>query len=485
MELEAKKVFIYNRLDPLLQAKVQNSTDPAEKVKLDGIEYSLYELRGLINENQREYGEPPMSFGPGFNNNYENYPPLKPTTESIREVEIDTDRSKGVFKKSSLLNPKAAESFGQDLKANNSEAKSEEDKRLENIARLQGFLADARVSPTEEIKPPIIALEIKNSDGSYSIWGTCGNFSAIIGKAKSRKSFLTNIALSAATRGGEVLGLIKSSIHHKPGVACFDTEQSKYHVQLAVRRVCDQTGIPEPENLHVFGLRKYTPAERLEIIEFFIYNNPDIGLIVIDGIKDLITSINDEEQATMIVSKLLKWTEEMDLHIITVLHQNKSDSNARGHIGTELVNKAETVLSVTKAEGDTEISLVEPEQCRNKEPEGFAFEVIDGLPVLASNVAMRTETKTSSVNATDIEDYELYKVLLEIYSHGDKFGYTILAEQFKLAFLKVLKKSVGGNKVIQLITYCKNRRWLLQELEGKPYTLGDYAPQNTDPDNIF
>ena len=485
MSVEAKKVLIYNRLEPLLREKVQDSRDPAERVNFEGIEYSLYELRGLINENQREYGEPSMSFGPGFNNNYENYPPLKPTAESIREVEIDTHRSKGAVKKNSLLNPKAAEQFGKGLNTTDTETKSEEQKRLENIARLQGFLADARVSPTEEIKPPIIALEIKNSDGSFSIWGTCGNFSAIIGKAKSRKSFLTNIALSAATKGGEVLGLIKSNILHKPGVACFDTEQSKYHVQLAVRRVCDQTGISEPENLHVFGLRKYTPAERLEIIEFFIYNNPGIGLIVIDGIKDLITSINDEEQATMIVSKLLKWTEEMDTHIITVLHQNKSDSNARGHIGTELVNKAETVLSVTKAEGDTEISLVEPEQCRNREPEGFAFEVIDGLPVLASNVAMRTETKTSRIDVADIEDFEIYKVLMHAFSFEDKYGYKNLETQLKLSFKSELEKKMGDNKLREIIKHCKNKGWLIQVGEGKPYTLGEYITKNSESESIF
>jgi hypothetical protein len=32
------------------------------------------------------------------------------------------------------------------------------------------------------------------------------------------------------------------------------------------------------------------------------------------------------------------------IHIHTILHQNKADENARGHIGTELNNKAETVL---------------------------------------------------------------------------------------------------------------------------------------------
>ena len=69
----------------------------------------------------------------------------------------------------------------------------------------------------------------------------------------------------------------------------------------------------------------------------------------------------------MIASKLLKWTEEKNIHVVTVLHQNKNDGNARGHLGSELVNKAETVLSVTKDSKEKDISIVEAEYCRNKE----------------------------------------------------------------------------------------------------------------------
>ena len=36
--------------------------------------------------------------------------------------------------------------------------------------------------------------------------------------------------------------------------------------------------------------------------------------------------------------------------IHTILHQNKGEEHARGHIGTELSNKAETVLQVEKDE---------------------------------------------------------------------------------------------------------------------------------------
>ncbi len=68
------------------------------------------------------------------------------------------------------------------------------------------------------------------------------------------------------------------------------------------------------------------------------------------------------------------------------MHQNKSDFNARGHIGTELVNKAETVISISVDEKEKELSIVEAQQCRNKEFQPFAFEIDEnGLPRLVEN----------------------------------------------------------------------------------------------------
>ena len=348
--------------------------------------------------------------------------------------------------------------------------------------KLKISLNSLKICYKEHLQPPQIALQMANkkTDG-YSTLGTLGNFSLIIGKAKSRKSFYINIAVSTAISSDFVLGLFKSELpHNQNEVLYFDTEQGKYHVQLALKRICKQVNIEEPDNLHVYYLRSKTPAERLELIEYAIYNNDKIGIVVIDGIKDLVTSINDEAEATMIASKLLKWTEERNIHIVTVLHQNKSDSNARGHIGSELINKAETVLSITKAETDGNISVVEPQQCRNIEPEPFAFEIIDGLPVIAENYELRTETKKIRFDVTGLESYKKYQLLTEIFSKGKSFSYKELETQIKFASKKQLGKELGINAITALITDCKNNRWLLQEKPKAPYTIGSFKEVETD-----
>lgn len=69
----------------------------------------------------------------------------------------------------------------------------------------------------------------------------------------------------------------------------------------------------------------------------------------------------------------MRWTSHYNVHVHTVLHLNKGDDNTRGHIGTELNNKAETVLQITKSQNDSNISEVKAMHIRDKEFEPFAF----------------------------------------------------------------------------------------------------------------
>lgn len=332
-----------------------------------------------------------------------------------------------------------------------------------------------KIDVNEVIPLPQVAWSITNiNTEGKAILGTLGNFSLIIGKAKVKKSFFISIAISTSLTNDLMLNRFSNDLpKDKNEIIYIDTEQSKYHVQIAVKRICELTNQPEPKNLQTFYLRSLTPSERLQFIESEIYRNDKIGFVFIDGIKDLVTSINDEEQATMIVSKLMKWSEERNLHIVTVLHQNKSDTNARGHIGTELINKAETVLEVAKSEIDDSISIVTPMQCRNKEPELFAFEINEfGLPIISENFELRTESKKSKFEVTELNDYKKYQLLTEVFSMGESFGYKELEIQIKLASKNQLGKELGTNNITTLITFCKNKNWLLQEKPKGNYTIG-------------
>jgi len=104
------------------------------------------------------------------------------------------------------------------------------------------------------------------------------------------------------------------------------------------------------------------------MVDYIMQTKTNLGYVVIDGIVDLASKgVNDEEEATAIASKLLQWTAEKNCHISVVLHENKNDRNAKGHLGALLTQKAETAVSLAKSENNKEASEIVPEYTRNKE----------------------------------------------------------------------------------------------------------------------
>lgn len=350
------------------------------------------------------------------------------------------------------------------------------------VVDIQKYINDAKINVRDEIAPPqplLVQVSSDNPDNDRFLC-TLGNLMLISGKAKSRKSFLIVLIIAVLIKNDTINGLKGCLPNNKRVGVLIDTEQGKYHVQKSLKRICKASKVQYPENLNVYALRKFNPAERLKMIESIIYNTPELGYVVIDGIRDLVTSINNEDEATNLMSKLMKWSEELNISIIMVLHQNKSDTNARGHLGTEAVNKAETHISVTKSEANKDISIVEPLQCRNREPETFAFEIIDNIPVLADDYKVRTQKKSSKIDVSGIEDYKLFSMLNSIYSKQDNYNYSSLVQSVKYQFKNDFKTTIGDNKAKDIITYCKHNDFLLQSEAKKPYTLGKYKAVEND-----
>ena len=94
--------------------------------------------------------------------------------------------------------------------------------------------------------------------------------------------------------------------------------------------------------------------------------------------------INSTGESVEVINRMMEWSSRYDLHIHCVLHLNKGDNNVRGHIGTEMSNKAETVLVISKSNENPGISEVHALHIREKEFKPFAFTINEtGLPVIA------------------------------------------------------------------------------------------------------
>ena len=139
-------------------------------------------------------------------------------------------------------------------------------------------------------------------------------------------------------------------------------------------------GVPEDkpyDMLVALTLREIEPKERFNILRDAIaYYKP--RLVVVDGISDLMYNSNCIEESDAVVGEFMALSTEYNCHIMSVLHTNPNSDKARGHIGSTLQRKVETMIYVRKV---GERSVVEPQYCRNEEFAPFAFHITEeGLP---------------------------------------------------------------------------------------------------------
>lgn len=335
---------------------------------------------------------------------------------------------------------------------------------------LDKDLDSVKIDLSVDLPPPPTVLFY---DGD--VIGDLKNFTLLIGKAKSRKSFFLSILAAACVKNGAVLNFEAKLPKGKDQVLYFDTEQSDFHVQRAIKRVCRLAQIDKPDNLHSYYLRQFKPHKRLELIKRKVQSTSNVGIVFIDGIRDLITSINDEEEATFIATELMNWTQELQIHVVVVLHQNKGDSNARGHVGTELVNKAQTTLEVAKDSHDKDVSIVKASFARDKEPQPFAFRINEAaLPIEATDWTEIHTNKKKKISFHEIGDTKVYKVLESVYELKSEFGFGDLKASIQVVYMELVGSKLPNNDAVAFITYCKRKGWLVQEADRKPYTLSPY-----------
>lgn len=221
----------------------------------------------------------------------------------------------------------------------------------------------------------------KNTLKKYPIpMCTYGNFSFIQAPPKSFKTFLVSLISSTyANPNCEYSGLLKS--HRKnEELIHFDTEQGKFHSKLVMERVRRMNPNLDFGFYHTYALRELGYKSRIEFIEACLEDlqadGKKIGLVVIDGIADLVAEANNQVEANEIIQKLMTWSTVFNCHIITVIHSNFGTDKPTGHLGSLLEKKAETQIEV-KFDSMTAKTLVSCKRSRNIPFKDFYFHLDD------------------------------------------------------------------------------------------------------------
>lgn len=349
------------------------------------------------------------------------------------------------------------------------------------VDRMQSLIDSCKINLAEQLAPAPVAMQIMSEGNPITLF-TKGNFSIVTGAAKSRKTFLLSMLIAAA-----LLGRLQDMfICEGEGVSIlFDTEQSRYKAQQIGKRICYLSETVNPSNLHIYSLRTLDPSERLELIEHVLATTPNIKFVAIDGIIDLdIDPILQADQAQRIVSKLMKWTEIYNIHIVCVLHYNKTVATLLGHLGSFSHRKADAIIEVSKSKDDGNVSLVKALDCREKEFTPFAFSVdtmcmpyiLQGF-TFEKQVKEPKELKTPKPKAITPHDLDTDKhteILAITFKIRKEYGYSDLWKSIKNAGAH-LGLSIGNNKAMDFIPYyLQNESIIFTEIPKKKnpvYTL--------------
>lgn len=293
---------------------------------------------------------------------------------------------------------------------------------------LRPYLLD----PRDDYPEPYSILEFNGVPFSK-----VGGLAAISGQKKNGKSFvLTQLMAAILGNGSERVqtylpGLTVPErtieyIGHEPSVLYIDTEMEKLNTAKVLRRVhwlCGWEMRMPNERFNVLRLtnmpkdsNKQAYVQRFDMIRLAIdLIRPDV--MFVDGLRDLLASINDEESITNTLDYFSGVAEESKMSIWMALHQNPNRKNdedglkMRGWAGTELGNKvSDTLVSIKTKTASGVTFTVKQQDARDKDIDDWKFEVTDdagklGIPKIISNGGTTRATTIEADSEADIREW--------------------------------------------------------------------------------
>ncbi len=208
------------------------------------------------------------------------------------------------------------------------------------------------------------------------------------GKAGAHKSRLIEIFCSCILSVkivSDLVGFVKYCLSEVFTLLYVDTERNtKDQFPFALQKIIKKAGFsPEnqPENFDFISLIEVARENRLEVLQQYIdrlrETNSGHIIIVLDVITDLISNFNDPRESMKLIDYMNSLINTQNVTFLCIIHENPSSGDkARGHLGTEIMNKASLQMQIafekTKNNEDTDLIKVKYLKTRvGKRPEPF------------------------------------------------------------------------------------------------------------------
>ena len=254
--------------------------------------------------------------------------------------------------------------------------KSQEEKDL----IVKNIESNYKMDYDREIERPEVILSFWNEKNQqYYFMGTMGGLTVISGAPKSRKSFFMSMILGTLASRSPIYQPINTElkgINNK--IVYIDTEQAEWHLQRTIKTIKRDAPLTYDNVTVISAVKMENHKELVDYIEMKA-QDPEVSVIAIDNIGDIIDNINDVAESKKVVKLLLRLASENNVHIIITLHRNKTSDVLGGHAGSILLQKAETVFDI-KFLNDT-TSMVRLDRSRNMGFNPFTFTIDEDVNI--------------------------------------------------------------------------------------------------------
>ncbi len=323
-----------------------------------------------------------------------------------------------------------------------------------------------------DLKNPPVAPDVIVSINGVP-FGIQGDLLCITGGEGSGKSHYAGALIAGTLATGnnaDTLGATLLPNSNGRAVLLYDTEQSENQLYKNIGIVTRRSSLDEmPSCFKAYTLNSITRRERFDSIvnsmDKYYYQFGGIHMVVIDGIADLIRSVNDESESVELIDELHRLAGIYNTCIVCVLHLVPSGMKIRGHLGSEVSRRAAGILSIDKNE-KKELSTVKAIKVRDGSPldtpiQQFAWDRQQAMHLFRGDIG--PEEKDNR------KETELRNAAKELFSACHYYGFTDLCTRI----MELLNVSESTAK--NYIRYMRERGIIRKD----PQNTTAYIPGNS------
>jgi len=322
------------------------------------------------------------------------------------------------------------------------------------------LLAERQYNQNEKPAPDqgVFRIEQKNI-------GSLGNFIILSGLPKRGKGKYIAAAVASALTGLPVWGLHCYLPEGRRKIGFFDTDQSRYdfykNIEL-INELSESENISD--NLKAYNVRQDEPADICNMLEIFLRENPDCGLVVVDNIGDLLNNFNDEGQSKKLINYFKRITDQKNILIIATLHLGKSNNSTIGHLGAMADRYTQSILTCEKAGSQYHLKLKDSRTASDFTPIAIQFnEFTKTWQSVIPDAADSENVKPIKARPADLAPEDHRFKMSQIFSVRDVYQTEDLINMIKEYY------NCGKSWAVDCITVCRTEGIIQRNAEG--YTM--------------